>query len=343
LSLFVTVLGGVLGPPPSTWNDPEFELPDLARQDFELAGHYRRDGGPSQINSDRIWGGAGDDLLYGQGGDDSMQGNAGSDLVFGGDGAFDSVQGGPEANPGDKDDVRPRGDDWPKRGNLTELQTRVAANVSAVLQIELQHAVDFTMPVLVTQDVNADGRVTPLDVLLLINFLNADTEASSLFGWVPPAFDVNRDGRVTPLDVLLVINFLNSHPGTPAPEGEASPASVVNRDGRVTPLDVLFESSYVNTTGRIEAEGEPPPSPDASETEPTVIRSTQPVAVAASTGESRDETAPGLRDGSLAAHAAAVDHILASTPFEAVIGELVSVFHPCFIRGQRVFLEGKAF
>ena len=57
-------------------------------------------------------------------------------------------------------------------------------------------------------DLNGDGVVTPLDVLLLVNYLN-----SNLLGGGKSAgtfsFDVNRDGFVSPLDVLLLINALN--------------------------------------------------------------------------------------------------------------------------------------
>ncbi|MCY2989819.1 MAG: dockerin type I domain-containing protein, partial [Planctomycetota bacterium] len=72
-------------------------------------------------------------------------------------------------------------------------------------------------------DVNCDGLVTALDVLVLINFLNANAtvpRASS-----PPPYDVNRDGAVTPQDVLLVISYLNKRTtGMGEGEGEAAPA-----------------------------------------------------------------------------------------------------------------------
>jgi subtilase family serine protease len=77
-------------------------------------------------------------------------------------------------------------------------------------------------------DVNADGRVTPLDVLLVINEINLRQYsqpnvtlplrpiASTL-----PYFDVNKDGFVTPLDVLIVINWINAHSENESGEGEA--------------------------------------------------------------------------------------------------------------------------
>jgi hypothetical protein len=63
-------------------------------------------------------------------------------------------------------------------------------------------------------DVNGDGVVTGLDVLILINYLNKNgphtleppTDGSS----PPPYLDVNGDNRITPLDALQTINLLNS-------------------------------------------------------------------------------------------------------------------------------------
>ena len=65
-----------------------------------------------------------------------------------------------------------------------------------------------------TSDVNADGVVSPLDALLLVNALNRgegpDGEPNSGSGSMV-ALDVNRDGALTPLDALVVINVLNGN------------------------------------------------------------------------------------------------------------------------------------
>lgn len=64
-------------------------------------------------------------------------------------------------------------------------------------------------------DVNADGLVTAIDALLIINQLNQRAtsqlptninSARTLFGYV----DVNGNGSLEPLDVLLVVNSLNN-------------------------------------------------------------------------------------------------------------------------------------
>ena len=70
-------------------------------------------------------------------------------------------------------------------------------------------------------DVNADSRVSPVDALLVINFLNASSSRglSSVRASDAPFLDVNDDGFATPVDALLVINQLNQ-PAKAAGEGE---------------------------------------------------------------------------------------------------------------------------
>ncbi len=56
------------------------------------------------------------------------------------------------------------------------------------------------------QDVNGDGRVTPLDALVVINRLERDrNETDSAWN----RFDVNRDGFVSAIDALVVVNRLS--------------------------------------------------------------------------------------------------------------------------------------
>ncbi len=72
-------------------------------------------------------------------------------------------------------------------------------------------------------DANADGSVSPVDALVIINYINEHGSGSLP---VPPPtaivlyYDTNGDGSVSPVDVLMIINLLNSNlPGT---EGENS-------------------------------------------------------------------------------------------------------------------------
>jgi VCBS repeat-containing protein len=85
-------------------------------------------------------------------------------------------------------------------------------------------------------DVNGDGMVSPVDVLIIINELNENGSYPLPHGGdgtgEPPAamLDVNGDGIVSPLDALLIINELNelfTPENSPlSGEGEASnPAS----------------------------------------------------------------------------------------------------------------------
>jgi VCBS repeat-containing protein len=68
-------------------------------------------------------------------------------------------------------------------------------------------------------DVNADGVISPMDALILINYLNANGAGSLPAGMPkPPYLDVNGDGAASAADVIIVINTLNA--GTAAGEGE---------------------------------------------------------------------------------------------------------------------------
>ena len=76
-------------------------------------------------------------------------------------------------------------------------------------------------------DVDADHDVDVVDVLILVNDLNAHPARvlpapSPQSEFPPPYLDVNGDGRVDPQDVLDVVNFLNN---AAAGEGEASVGS----------------------------------------------------------------------------------------------------------------------
>ncbi len=77
-------------------------------------------------------------------------------------------------------------------------------------------------------DVDGDGRLTPLDPLIIINHIN-DKGIGPIDepgeGESPvPDLDVDGDGEVTPLDILILINKLNEHTdddfSSPESEGE---------------------------------------------------------------------------------------------------------------------------
>ncbi len=89
------------------------------------------------------------------------------------------------------------------------------------------------------RDVNADGFITPIDALLIINFLNANRGGRSVVGLPapPPYRDVDGNNFISPLDALLVINYLNSRRGGSG-EGEGQSESDQNLALLMTPIDV---------------------------------------------------------------------------------------------------------
>ncbi len=75
-------------------------------------------------------------------------------------------------------------------------------------------------------DVNDDTRVSPVDILQIINELNArgirNLRGSGLSA--PPYVDTSGDGNISPLDILLIINFLNNRGAGEAEETEPGTA-----------------------------------------------------------------------------------------------------------------------
>ena len=73
-------------------------------------------------------------------------------------------------------------------------------------------------------DVDNQNGVTPLDVLIVINRLNAggagDLPPPVTAQLSPPFYDTSGDNEVTALDALQIINYLNATTATAAGEGE---------------------------------------------------------------------------------------------------------------------------
>jgi hypothetical protein len=79
-------------------------------------------------------------------------------------------------------------------------------------------------------DVNADGFIEPVDLLLVIDDVN--TNGSRTLPTVlqhgqgpPPYVDVSGDGDASPVDMLHVISYLNAHGSGPVPAPEGEPDS----------------------------------------------------------------------------------------------------------------------
>jgi hypothetical protein len=103
------------------------------------------------------------------------------------------------------------------------------------------------------------GAGRPQAIQLTIDDQPPVPDVSGLFGdkVVDPAiFDINGDGVVSPLDPLLVINYLNQQSGSRAVTPETSSLDVTG-DGLISPLDVLYLIAYLNSFAG-SGEGEAP-------------------------------------------------------------------------------------
>ena len=99
----------------------------------------------------------------------------------------------------------------------------------------------FAAPSVSSLDVNADGELSPLDVLIVINYLNSSVESNKVGDGESSdnRLDVNGDGWISPLDVLILVNQLNSsHSGLGEGEGEA--ASTDQQSISASALDFAF-------------------------------------------------------------------------------------------------------
>ena len=97
----------------------------------------------------------------------------------------------------------------------------VAGTVNAHEDFSLRPAVSPWQNQVQRQDVNNDGLVSALDVLVTINEINRNgarpLENSGVVS--PPFYDVDGNRNIEALDVLIVINFINSTQGNG--EGES--------------------------------------------------------------------------------------------------------------------------
>ena len=103
-------------------------------------------------------------------------------------------------------------------------------------------------------DVSDDTQVTPLDVLLVINYINGHGAGAlpsrRLAG--EPLVDVNGDDTASASDVLQIINHLNSRVAAGSAEGEPLPS--VEGAASTVPL-IIREPSSAEAGLRIEARG----------------------------------------------------------------------------------------
>ncbi len=103
---------------------------------------------------------------------------------------------------------------------LSSISVTAANSTSASIEIQVTDSDSYWTNVAQPLDVNDDGFISPIDVLLVINYINQGLSAVTNVP-PPPYLDVNSNNFVDPLDALLIINYINSHTGVGG-EGESS-------------------------------------------------------------------------------------------------------------------------
>jgi hypothetical protein len=116
------------------------------------------------------------------------------------------------ARLGPEDSLRLGNDEWQSRGIDDSRGERLHALATDEALLLVQNDTMWHNP-LSRLDVNADGMISPIDVLILINLIN-QAGSSPLHAGDPaflnlPYVDVNADNFFSPIDILLVVNFLN--------------------------------------------------------------------------------------------------------------------------------------
>jgi DNA uptake protein ComE-like DNA-binding protein len=101
---------------------------------------------------------------------------------------------------------------------------------------------DFHNP-LISEDADANGNIQALDVLVIVNYLNANPDPNTP---VNSSFylDVSNEGTVSALDVLQVVNYLNSHPQGAGLTGQSLVSQGLVAQGLAAPQEAATASSF---------------------------------------------------------------------------------------------------
>jgi hypothetical protein len=136
-----------------------------------------------------------------------------------------------------------------EHGAISQQIVTVVINIDDAPPAEWQNPIN-------KYDVNNDGFVSPVDVLWVINYINAHSQDPVLPPVRPlgaPFYDVNGDGAATSIDVLLVVNRLNELNGALG-QGEGEGELLVHTPD--WPSSWLVEPvSTPSTSGRSEWSG----------------------------------------------------------------------------------------
>jgi hypothetical protein len=179
----------------------------------------------SNSQEDNMSGQAGNDTIYGQFGNDIILGGIGTDALYGGSG-IDSVES-PEndiesktnstdgSNHLDRDDLTTL---QQTDHNSTQEQTRTQAVNLMLRRNQLDLNMEFNATTgqitrtnrstkFIATDVNLDSLVSPIDALMVVNYLNQT--GSGALTRLNGHLNTNLDDAVTPIDALMIINHLN--------------------------------------------------------------------------------------------------------------------------------------
>lgn len=129
-------------------------------------------------------------------------------------------------------------------------QTSATFDISAVDD----SVVDLTQSSLIT-------ATAPSSVAASTTIQVIDDDGPSIWKNQRDAFDVNNDGTVAPLDVLLIINYIKRNGIGLAPNTQLVPPVFADTDGDwfISPIDVLLVINTLNRRSRGASEGEPQP------------------------------------------------------------------------------------
>jgi len=96
-------------------------------------------------------------------------------------------------------------------------------------------------------DVDGDGKVTPIDPLLVINYVNS-LESHHLGPGdpsPPPYYDVNGDNSISPIDALLVIDAVNSAAGGQGESAGGADAALPNNGSSNPPRTTVNSIDFM--------------------------------------------------------------------------------------------------
>ena len=123
--------------------------------------------------------------------------------------------------------------------NLTGLQISNSSRLNILRDITPYHN-DID-----PYDVDGDSRVSPLDPLIIINFINTNgtgplRPVGEGEGSPVPNIDVDGDGSVSPIDILILINRLNREAEEEEAEGDDSDDGMPDAEGEFVSNDSLL-------------------------------------------------------------------------------------------------------